>query len=170
MITAVRVALVVFVAISLQIILVSRLSIGGARGDVVLLVAIVAGLEGDADRGAIIGFAAGLTFDLLLNTPVGLSALTYCLVGYVVGSLQSSVLRSTWWIPVLGTIVASAIGVTLFALFDDVLGGATIQLSRVPGIVVVVALLNGLLSRPFRWAMRQALADPTGSRDHFLTR
>jgi len=169
-IAAAKVALVIFVAVALQTTVIAPLSIGGARGDVILLVAIAAGLESDAQRGAIIGFAAGLTFDLLLNTPVGLSALTCCLVGYVVGSFQGSVLRTTWWIPVLGTVVASAIGVVLFAVLDVVLGQATFEPGRLPTIVAVVAVINGLLSRPFRWALRWALADATASRDHFFLR
>lgn len=164
-----KVAAIIVVAIGVQTSLVAPLSIGGARGDIVLLVAIAAGLEGDADSGAIVGFAAGLTFDLLLDSPVGLSALTYCLVGYLVGTFQGSVLRSTWWIPLLATVGASALGVVLFATLDQVLGQATIDASRLPVIVAVVAAVNGLLSRPFRWALRWALADSSVRSDrHFL--
>jgi len=169
-IAAAKVALVIFVVVAIQTSFVAPLSIGSVRGDIVLLVAIAAGLESDAQRGAIVGFAAGLTFDLLLNTPVGLSAATYCLVGYVVGNFQSSVLRSTWWIPVLATMVASAMGIVLFAILDAVLGQATVDWGTLPAIVGVVALLNGLLSRPFRWALRWALADPSAPRDHFFLR
>lgn len=170
MITAARVGLVIFVAVSLQAALVSHFDLGGARGDVVLLVAIAAGLESDAERGAIVGFAAGFVFDLLLNTPLGLSALTYTLVGYVVGSFQASILRTTWWIPVLATVLASALGILLFALLDQVVGQATVDPAKLPTIVALVAVLNGLLSRPFRWAMRRALAQPHGSRDRFFLR
>jgi len=159
-VTATRVAVVLFLAIVVQASFIARLPVAGARADIVLLCAIAAGFESDASRGAIVGFAAGLTFDLLLNTPVGLSALTYTLVGYLVGMFQGSVLRSTWWIPVLATLVASAFGVLLFAALDRVLGQATVDPGRLPTIVAVVALTNGLLSRPARWAMRRALAEP----------
>ena len=170
MITAAKVGLVIFLAVAIQTSFVAPITVFGARGDVVLLVAIAAGLEGDAERGAIIGFAAGLTFDLLLNTPVGLSALTYCLIGYVVGTFQSSVLRSTWWIPVLATVLASALGVLLFAVLDQVVGGATVEPARLPTIVAVVAILNGVLSRPFRWVLRRALAEQSAPRDRFFLR
>ncbi len=168
--TVLKVATVVFVMIVVQVSLVSQLPVFGARGDIVLLAAIAAGFESNAQRGAVVGFAAGLAFDLLLNSPAGLSALTYCLVGYVVGSLQGSVLRSSWWIPVIGTMVASAIGVVLFAVLDEVVGDATIEVGRLPAIVAVVAILNGLLSRPARWAMRRALAESSRSRDRFFLR
>ena len=78
MITWLKVALVIFTAVLLQVTVVAKLPIADVRGDIVLLVAIAAGLESDGEHGAIVGFFAGLTFDLLLDTPVGLSALTYC--------------------------------------------------------------------------------------------
>jgi len=164
------VGIVVFVVIVVQASFVSRFPVLGARGDIVLLVAIAAGLEGNAQRGAVVGFAAGLVFDLLLTSPAGLSALTYCLVAYLVGSFHASVLRSTWWIPLAATVMASALGVMLFALFDQVLGEATVEAGRLPAIVAVVAVLNGLLSRPARWAMRWALADTSRSRDRMFLR
>ncbi|MEJ7585361.1 MAG: rod shape-determining protein MreD [Acidimicrobiales bacterium] len=168
--SGVRVFLVIFFAIVLQTSVVAGLPLAGARGDIVLLVAISAGFESDAERGAVVGFAAGLVFDLLLNSPAGLSALTYCVVGYVVGRFNSSVLRSTWWIPVVGTMVASAFGVLLFAAMDEILGQATVDAARLPTIVAVVASVNGVLSRPMRWVMRRALAPSTRSRDHFSMR
>lgn len=170
MLTVVRVGLVIFVAVLVQVSLVAGLPVAGARGDIVLLVAIAAGFEGGAERGAVVGFTAGLVFDLLLNSPAGLSALTCCLVGYVVGRFNTSVLRSTWWIPVAGTMLASAFGVLLFAVLDEILGQATVDIARVPTIVAVVALLNGALSRPFRWVLRRALAPTLHSRDHFSMR
>ena len=170
MITWLKVALVIFTAVLLQVTVVAKLPIADVRGDIVLLVAIAAGLESDGEHGAIVGFFAGLTFDLLLDTPVGLSALTYALVGFVVGTLQSKVLRSTWWIPVLATMLASALGVLIFALLDQVLGQATVDPARLPAIVGVVAVLNGLLSRPARWAMRHALSDSSHATDRVFLR
>jgi rod shape-determining protein MreD len=169
-ITWLKVALVIFTAVLLQVTVVANLPIADVRGDIVLLVAIAAGLESDAEHGAIVGFFAGLTFDLLLDTPVGLSALTYCLVGFLVGTFHSAVLRATWWIPVLVTMVASAIGVLIFALLDQVLGQATVDPTRLPAIVTVVAVLNGLLSRPARWAVRHALSDSSHTTDRVFLR
>jgi rod shape-determining protein MreD len=169
-ITALKVALVVFTAVLLQVSVVARLPIADLRGDIVLLIAIAAGLESDGEHGAIVGFVAGLTFDLLLDTPVGLSALSYCLVGFVVGTFQGAVLRATWWIPVLATVLASALGVLIFALLDQVLGQATVEVTRLPAIVAVVAVLNGILSRPARWAMRHALSDSSHATDRVFLR
>ena len=77
----VRVALVVVSAAMFQRGLFTQITIAGVQGDVLLLLAIAGGIALGPDRGAIIGFIAGLTFDLFLYSPLGLRALVFCLVG-----------------------------------------------------------------------------------------
>ena len=79
-------SLLLVVAVTFQLAVASRLEVFGVQGDLMLLVAVAAGLAAGPDRGATLGFAAGITFDLLLQSPFGLSALTYALVAYLVGS------------------------------------------------------------------------------------
>ncbi len=111
------------------------------QADLLLLVAIAGGIAAGPDRGAAIGFAAGIAYDLMLQTPFGLSALTYALVAYLVGSLQDSVLRAAWWIPVATATVASMAGVILYGVLGTVLGEDLVgwELLR---IAVIVGLLN----------------------------
>ena len=90
-----RLGVVVLVALVLQVCLFSRFSYEGARPDVMILVAIAAGLVAGAERGALVGFVAGLAYDVVLTTPLGLSALVYCLVGYAVGASGSGVLLAS---------------------------------------------------------------------------
>jgi rod shape-determining protein MreD len=152
-----RWALVLVTTILLQTTLIARLPIAGERGDVVLLIVIAAGIAGGSQTGAIVGFVFGLTFDLLLQTPLGLSALAYCLTGYAVGALQTGVLRSAWWIPVVSAIAGSAIGVLTFALVGAVLGQDGLVSDRLFAIIAVVAAINAVLVLPavrvVRWAM-----------------
>jgi rod shape-determining protein MreD len=152
-----RWALILVTTILLQTTLIARLPIAGERGDVVLLIVIAAGIAGGSQTGAIIGFVFGLTFDLLLQTPLGLSALAYCLTGYAVGALQTGVLRSAWWIPVVSAIAGSAIGVLTFALVGAVLGQDGLVSDRLFAIIAVVAAINAVLVLPavrvVRWAM-----------------
>ena len=49
------------------------------------------------ESGAWVGFWAGLLADLSLTaTPLGLSALTYCLIGAAVGALRTGLLPESW--------------------------------------------------------------------------
>jgi rod shape-determining protein MreD len=163
-VVAARLALVTFVTLLIQVVVVSPLSIAGGRGNIVLLLAIAAGLEADAERGAILGFAAGLSFDLLLDTPAGLSALTLALVGWCVGVLKDSVLRSS---PVTSLLLvgAASIGGTLLYAALAVVFGVTVDPQDLPAIVVVIAVVNVLAATPMRWAVRWAYGPDSRVRD-----
>ena len=107
----------------------------GAKGDIMLLLPIAAGINGGRNRGALVGFLTGLTLDLVVHgTPTGFFALGYTLVGYIVGMAQAGVLRAAWWIPVLTTLGGSVLGVFAF--------GETLTMRKRVGLVVAVAALG----------------------------
>lgn len=161
---AARLALVLLVTLVVQVVLISPLSIAGARGNLVLLVAIAAALETDAERGAVAGFASGLAFDMLLDTPMGLSALTGALVGWVVGTAKDSVLRDAAVIQLGLVALASALGTLLYAGLAVVFG-VTVEPGDLPAIVAVIAVVNVVFSRPMRWALRRAYGTEHRARD-----
>ena len=157
----VKVPFVMFLAMFLHITVMASIHIDHVRPDVLLLVTVVGGLVGGSEQGAAIGFVVGMFADLTLQTPFGLSALVLTLVGFAVGTLQSVILRTSWWIPPLTAVVASAIGVVLFATLGALIGQS--QLLRPgPGHLMVVAglvaLMNGVVALPavgaMRWAMK----------------
>ena len=154
-IVAARISLVLVVSLTLQVTILSDLRMFGVQGDLMLLVALAAGLAAGPERGAAIGFASGLLYDLMLQTPCGLSALTYAVMAFLVGSLQDSVLRAAWWIPVSTAAAGSALGVILYVVFGTVVGVEYLGVS-IPKIVVLVALRNSVVAAPtirvLRWA------------------
>ncbi len=155
LVVAVRTSLVFVVALTVQLGIAPSAGVFDVQGDLMLLIAIAAGVASGPDRGAAIGFASGIAYDLMLQTPFGLSALTYALVAYLVGGLQDSVLRAAWWIPVDTATAASAMGVILYGVVATVLGEELIGLELVR-IAVVVAILNTvaapLVVKAMRWA------------------
>jgi rod shape-determining protein MreD len=143
--TAARVTLVLFTAAVLQRGLFSQIRIAGVSVDVFLLLAVVGGMTAGPDRGAIIGFFSGLTLDLLVQTPLGLSALVYCLAGHAAGRLQGTVLRANRFLPRLLVAALSAATVAGYAVVAEMLGQANALSSELPVIMVVVAVANALL-------------------------
>jgi rod shape-determining protein MreD len=146
--TALRAGLVLIVALTVQASFVAEMEVFGAHGDVLLLVPIVGGLSIGPERGAIAGFAAGFAVDLLVQTPFGLTALTYCLVGYAVGALQTGVLRASWWLPILSAAAGSAVGTVLFALTLTVVSDVSAVNADLPRIVLAVVVWNLVLVLP----------------------
>ena len=118
----VRLTLVIVVVLLLQLSLISEMHLLTATGDILLLLAISAGIAAGPEWGALTGFIAGIAFDLVLQTPFGLSALSYCIVGYLVGRVQTGILRAAWWVPMVTAAIASAAGVVLFAVLEALAG------------------------------------------------
>lgn len=117
-----RLVLVVAATVVLQVTVFPHLRLLGTVPDLgLVLTAAVAYREGP-EAGALVGFATGLAYDLFLETPVGLSALSYALVGYGIGVMQSGLLRSPAWVaPVLGGL-AGLVGGLLFASIGVISG------------------------------------------------
>ena len=153
-----RPAFVVFVLVTLQTTLFADLDFFGAKGDIMLLLPIAAGINGGRDRGAIVGFVSGLTLDLVVHgTPTGFFALGYTLVGYIVGMAQAGVLRAAWWIPVLTALGGSVLGVVTLAVVGKFLGLEGLFDRHLLTICAVVAVINAALVLPMmrvvRWSM-----------------
>lgn len=158
---AARVSLLLVVALLFQLAVAARIELFGVQGDIMLLVAVTAGLAAGPDRGAAVAFAAGITFDLLLQSPFGLSALTYVIVAYTVGSLQDSFLRAAWWIPVATAVIGSVFGVILYGVFGTMVGEDLLH-PHLLEVAAIVAVLNAVAAQPMMWAMRWA-TDTAGS-------
>lgn len=155
LVLAARVSLLLVAALTFQFTVATELPIFGVQGDLMLLIAVTAGLAAGPERGASVGFAAGIAFDLLLQSPFGLSALTYSIVAYVIGSMQDTFLRAAWWIPVATAVIGSALGVILYGVFGTMVGEDLIE-PRLLEVALIVALLNAaaapLVLRAVRWA------------------
>lgn len=142
-----RAAAVVVAVLLLQIALVSDLRIAGRMGDIVLVVVVAAGITGGADRGATYGFVAGGLFDLLVDTPFGLTALTYLAVGYAVGVAAVALQRTGGWWAVGMAVVAAAAQALLYTAVGNLLG-VDYAFGAVPAIALAMAAVAAVLVVP----------------------
>ncbi len=165
-----RTALVVLVALILQVTLFSQFSYEGARPDIMILLAVMAGYRLGPERGAIVGFAAGVSFDIVLATPLGLSALVYTVVGYAVGASTSGMVRSSRWAAPAVAAVGSAAGMVLYAVIGAVLGEPTLSGPSLASIVVLVAVVNAALAPLAVRALAWAKTDDRDRRQPFFAR
>ncbi|MGH9046404.1 MAG: hypothetical protein ACRDVW_03715 [Acidimicrobiales bacterium] len=152
-----RALLVVLVVLVLQLTVVLELRIGGAHPDLIIGLAVAAGLAGGVRRGALVGFVSGLALDLFLPTPLGLSALVGTAVGAAAGQLvEAGVDHSNpLFVPGVAAL-GSAIGVIMFAVLGTVVGQPDMLTVGLGAVVGVVAIVNGLLGfvavRACNWA------------------
>jgi rod shape-determining protein MreD len=129
--------------------------LGGAPEPLLVVVVGVAILAGP-EPGAVAGFVAGLSVDLLVLTPFGLTALVWCLVGWGTGLAVDRLVRRSWWIPPVAVAVASMAAVLLFALGAAVLGAAHLTTLDRMSVAVGVGLMHLVLAVPILHAVRWA--------------
>ncbi len=155
-----RALLVLVVVLVLQLTVALDIRIGGAHPDLIVGLAVAAGLAGGTQRGAIVGFFSGLAIDLFLPTPFGLSALVGIAVGVGAGQLVAAGVDRTNRLFVPGVAaLGSAIGVIMFAVLGAVVGQPDMLTVGLGAVVAVVAVVNGLLGyllvRACNWAFGQ---------------
>jgi rod shape-determining protein MreD len=142
-----KLPLLVLAALLVHALLLPDVRVADVQPNLTLLVAVAGGIVAGPSSGALLGFAVGMLTDLLfLETPLGLSALVYCLVAYAVGTLQAGVLRATWWLPLVTVFVACAAGEALFALVGAMLGEREFVNGRLLLVAGVVGLLDAALA------------------------
>jgi rod shape-determining protein MreD len=156
-----RVALLMLTALLLQYALAPQIQIVGVSPDLLLLMALAGGMVGGSERGAAIGFVAGLLMDLLVTTPFGLWALTGCLAGWTVGQLHGKFLYAGGFLRFISALAASAAALVLFIALALLMGQDFLYELPLARIVIVISAVNGLLTpiavRAMRWAMSDSL-------------
>jgi rod shape-determining protein MreD len=164
---AARITVVMIAAILLQTTVGPDLRIHGVAPDLMALLASCAGIAGGAEQGALVGFASGLLADLFLqDTPFGLSALAFCLVGFLVGWLRSNVLHQRW---VLTPIIAGAgtvAAVLLFIVLGKLVGQDQLFVEGKRWIVevaIIDAIESAILSIPVTALLSRAAQGSTGA-------
>jgi rod shape-determining protein MreD len=176
LVAGLRVGLLMIIAVLIQTTLGDDLRVDRVAPDLMVLLAICAGLTGGAESGAWVGFCAGLLADLSLTaTPLGLSALTYCLIGAAVGALRTGLLPESWLVIPAAAVVGTAAAVMLWVGLGDVLGQHQLLDSGRSWLIRVALVEAGwaaLLALPVNWLYVRAArgsqgAERVGSiRDH----
>ncbi len=168
MVRRVRLGLVVVTLVVIQTSVFPHLRILGVLPDLLLVATVAMAYEGGPQSAALFGFAGGLTIDLFLSSPVGLSALAFCMTGYFLGVFQGGLIRESRNIaPVFGGI-GGLLGGTIFVVVGGIAGQAGYLSFHSVKVVVVAAIYDAVVAYgvfPFvRWA-NQDLDDYRRMRD-----
>lgn len=163
MIRAAKLSAVLVLLLVAQVRLLNGLSVAGLRPAVMLLVPIAAAIDGDAVRAAGVGFAAGLTLDLFLETPLGTCALAFTLLGYSVAAVERSVIRADVWLQPAVAGFATAIGIVLIAGVAAVFGRPQYLRPDVLAVAAFAGAINAGLSLPVGRVLRWALGPVSGA-------
>jgi rod shape-determining protein MreD len=152
-----RIALVAFLAVVVQQVVVSQISLFGVTADVTPLVVMAVGLLAGSMAGAITGFAVGLCVDLVMFQTVGVTSLLFITVGYWAGRLRELRDPSHGLIPLaLGAVATLFTGIGM-AVIQFLLGvDAPVSWLLIQQIVLQV-LVNCLIALPVYEIVRRML-------------
>jgi rod shape-determining protein MreD len=159
----VRLALVILAAVLLQTTLFTHLRIDGVGPEVGLVCVLAVAYEDGPNPGAIFGFLMGLAMDLFLTTPLGLSAMTYAIIGFGVGVFQAGIVRSSPWLaPILGGI-GGFVGGLVFIAIGAMVGQEGFLSAGSIKTVLIAALFDALIAPIVFPLVRAAAREPDGS-------
>ncbi|MEO6714161.1 MAG: rod shape-determining protein MreD [Mycobacteriales bacterium] len=145
----------VVTAIAVQGALLSRVTLLGPRPDLVLVVVLSIAFYDGPLAGAVTGFAAGLSVDLLSDHVVGVGALVLCIAGWATGTVRDYYDRFSATTPIVIVGVASAAATLLLGALLKLLG-EPIAWSRLAADIPRIALYDAVLT-PFVFAAVAAL-------------
>ncbi len=167
---ATRLGALIVVIVVTQVAVFPHLRVLGVVPDLGLLVALAVGYHEGPEAGAIVGFVAGFGFDLFLETPLGLDALTYAIVGYGIGVLETGLFRSPRWLPSFLGATGGLGGGLLFIGLGVLVGVDAVK--GVQGVVTIsyAALYDALLAPFVFFLVRRVLGSDDRVRDAWSLR
>lgn len=141
------VALLTITGLSLETAIFGRITLLGARPELLLVVIVALAMGEGPELGAVAGFVMGFSTDLVLEAPAGLYALTFTTVGYAVGAIRQHLQLPSAWLPMTMVFSATICAVVFYAGVSAILGHGFAPL-RVLRLAGLAALYDALLT-PF---------------------
>ena len=160
--------LVLLLLLLLQLELFSSLRFFGVMPELLLAAAVAAGWYGGPTGGALVGFTSGLFYDFYLATPLGLNALTYAIVGYLLGQIAAFLSdEAEWIIRITISVAAVTIGLVLFVTFGELIAEPNLYNRNFGKILVIASLYTGLLMVPIHYMMAWSFGESRIARAGF---
>lgn len=130
----------------------------GVIVQIVMAFAAAAGAAGGPERGAITGFTLGIMFDLAVGSPLGSSAITMGIAGYVAGWVDVIRIDTTWWLAALFVGIGTGVGELSVPVVRRFVGEEDAFVPDLAVIVPVVAVAGAVMSLGLvpigRWALK----------------
>ncbi|MFJ5232084.1 rod shape-determining protein MreD [Kitasatospora sp. NPDC088391] len=153
-------AVLLVLALVIQVSVLGRLQLPGATPDLLMLVVVGLALVYGPTGGCLVGFSAGLLADLAppSDHAVGRYALVLCLVGYGAGLLRPEAGRQRSALSALAVVAVAAVASTLlYATVGALVGDTAARHVGLTGLVFS-ALLYDVLLAPFTVPLAMLLA------------
>ena len=143
-----KVLLLFVIAILLQILVVSRVSVLDVTADLFLILTVLVGLGKGSLEGALFGFFAGLVHDTVFFETLGVHSLIFVLVGYFVGMFLTRFQTVNLWAVFILTGVSSFAAQFVFGLFQYAMGPQAGFFTMLGAQMIPGAVFDALIAMP----------------------
>jgi rod shape-determining protein MreD len=143
-----KVILLLAIAVLLQTVLLSHVSVLGVTADLFLILTVIVAVTRGSLEGAVFGFFAGLVADIAYYQPLGVRALIYVLAGYFVGMFVARFGTVNPWSVALVAGVTSFLAQFLFGVFQFMMGPRAAFITMIGMQMLPEAIIDGLITAP----------------------
>jgi rod shape-determining protein MreD len=161
------IAAIVITAVLLQSTVFSQLRLLGVRPELLFLVTIAIALLEGPNEGAVVGFMSGLTQDMFLDQPKGITALTLTLLGYGVGMAKQYIVSPSPLLPTIVVAIGTALGMAFYEIVSFLLGSFDLPVTEAVRIALLTAAYNAVLT-PILYPLLRRIVE--GSRPRRVVR
>ncbi|MEG2405476.1 MAG: rod shape-determining protein MreD [Clostridiales bacterium] len=123
----------------------SYLTIFGVKPDLLLIIAVAAGIHSGRNNGAVVGAIVGFWADLLIGGTFGIHILTYGLLGYLMGALGQKMNFKTYPGIFFANLFAGLLSGFIFCIIFGMTGTDMHLALSLGGIIVPYTFYNCLL-------------------------
>jgi rod shape-determining protein MreD len=148
LVSAGKAVLLFVIAVILQTLVVSRISVLGVTADLFLILTVIVGLGRSSLEGALFGFFAGIVHDTIFFQTLGFHALIFVLFGYCVGMFRARFETVNLWAVFILTGVSSFAAQLVFGLFQYAMGPRAAFFTMVGTQMIPGAVFDALIAIP----------------------
>lgn len=131
------------------------ISIAGVVPNITMILVICLALRQNDEKAALIGLAAGLTKDIVVGRIIGLSGITFMLIGYFIEKYNHKIFPDHLTTPIILTIIGTLFHEASYLLFVFLLGYQVDLLLAVSQIWIIQVIYNFLMVFPVYIGVQQ---------------
>lgn len=158
-----RLVLVGLVVLGLQTTIFTDVRPFGVVAQLMLLLAVCAGVTYGFEVGAIAGLTLGFMYDCVLNTPLGLCSLVFGGAAAAAGALPFFIREPSWWLKLAGVAGATLVAELVFPFALTMVGiGGWVRPRMILvalGVTTINILVAPLALVVSRWTLKASLGN-----------
>ncbi len=140
------ISLIVLANLILQSTLFQQIRIYGVIPNTALILVISFAIYGGKNEGAVIGFFAGILQDIVFGHTIGLNALIFTVIGYLIGLMDQKIFKDNLLVPFILTALTTVFYEMVNLLLIFLLGYRIELLNIIKKMLITEVIYNSVVS------------------------